>query len=72
MTYTEEQLSRLPVFARQKVVPTIGINGRFFVVDTLNAGDHWVQYDASQRLYRCAPKGFDWSAVPFGPWQLLA
>jgi hypothetical protein len=68
MRYTREQLSSLPVFCAPAAIP-IEVDGRFLRPVVLDAGDQWVQYDATQGFYRCGPKSKDLSAEPYSPWH---
>ncbi len=64
-TFTREQIERMkPIDSGKVLTEWIGSDGKELVVDVLDAGRFWVQYDRKRRIYRCADKKYG-PAAPF-------
>jgi hypothetical protein len=65
-TFTRDQLEKMkPVFSGKVLTEWIGSDGGDLVVDVLDSGKFWVQYDRKRQIYRCADKKYG-PAAPFG------
>ena len=65
-TFTREQVEKMKLLATGKVLTEwIGSDGADLIVDLLDSGRFWIQYDRKRRIYRCADKKYG-PAAPFG------